>query len=154
MPNNENHDPILALCTNYFFRSRKLHEFLHDARAKYDRIVGEDERQSFYRTDLSIFLDLWTSSLLPLAEGFRKLGLKDAGIEGLIREAMGALRSAAKAVGSYVDDTDYKRATGRLLTDGHPNLNTAEDLYRAFEDYFGAHISAKVGASDRPKTTH
>src|SRR5258708_33709963 len=118
MPNNENHDPILALCTNYFFRSRKIHAFLHAARTKYDSIVGEDERQSFYRTDLSIFLDLWTSSLLPLAEGFRKLGLKDARIDGLIREAMSALRSAAKAVGSYVEDTEHQRATGRLLTDG------------------------------------
>jgi hypothetical protein len=150
MPTNRDHDPILALCANYFYRSRKLHELLHDARSEYEAIIGEDERDRFYRRELSIYLDLWISSLLPLSEGFRKLGLKDAKVDGLIREVMGALRSAGKAVSSYVDDTEYKRGTGRLLTASSPNLNAAEDLYLAFENYFEAYLTATLNSSDRP----
>jgi hypothetical protein len=152
MAANQDHDPVLALCEHYFFRVRKLHGLLHDAHNKYERIHAETERDSYYRTELAVAMDLWVASLFPLCEGFRKLGLKDVRVDKLIGEMMGALRSASKATSSYTEDAEYKRSTSRLLGPAaNPNLNTAEELYRALEDYFAAHIAAHNPPSDYPK---
>jgi hypothetical protein len=53
-----------------------------DACSEYEAIIGEDERDRFDRRELSIYLDLWISSLLLLSEGFRKPGLEDAEVDG------------------------------------------------------------------------
>jgi hypothetical protein len=147
-----NHDPVLALVEHYFFRARKLHDLMHDAHQKFERIGIEKDRDSFYRTEVAVAMDLWVSSLFPLCDGFRKLGLKDAKVDKLIGEMMSALRAAAKATSSYADDAEYKRSTSRLLgPTANPNLNTAEELYRALEAYFAAHIAAHVSPPDYPK---
>ena len=141
---NTGTDPVLALCFNYFYPARALHIALHEARACYEALTNEDEKASVWNCQVGPYLALWQAALFPLCDGFRKLGLKDPALDDLIREAMGALRSAAKAVSSYADNTSFKQGTGKLIGRHGlvPNLNTAEDLQRAFEDYFKAHLFA------------
>jgi hypothetical protein len=152
MPSSSDLDPVLALCEHYYFRARKLHDLLHDAHQKFERIGNEADRDSFYRTEVAVAMDLWIASLFPLCDGFRKLGLRDAKVDKLIGETMSALRAASKATSSYTDDAEYKRSTSRLLgPTASPDLNTAEELYRALEDYFAAHIAAHASPPGYPK---
>lgn len=141
-PASPSQDPVIRLCVNYFFVCRELREQLARAKDAYEAADSNELRDQIYRDSFGVYIRLWLASLFPVCEGFRKLELKDSEIDMGIRQCMAALRAVAKNVGAYQEDEAFKAGTGRFLTRGDVDMNSAEQLFLGFERFFTDYLAA------------
>lgn len=140
-------DPVLSLYRNYFAAARRLFEMVEEARRASASSFG-DERET-HLNRLETFLPLWLSALFTACEGFRKIGARDAVLDGQMRELMAPLRRVWQHTVEYHDDLKQKQGRATFYGQKSENLNKAQTLHLTLEEFFRNHVrSLEQGRPD------
>ncbi|RYF20378.1 MAG: hypothetical protein EOO77_08160 [Oxalobacteraceae bacterium] len=145
-PDTDN-DPILALYRNYFAAARRLHEMVEEARRASASSFGDEREMHLNRLDT--FLPLWLSALFTACEGFRKIEARDMTLDARMQEIMDPLRRVWQHTVEYHGDLEQKQGRATFYGRKSGNLNKAEALHAAFEEFFRNHLrSLEQGRPD------
>ena len=137
-------DPLMALILHYYMPARILYGLVNQLRGAF-KDAGDDTFDQFQiaRTQLGPLTVLWKATLVPLCEGFQKLGCRDPDIERLAAIAMPHFRKLAKAKASYTAMPRFKHAVVSEQSVEHREGETwslADRLQHALDDYFWDHL--------------
>ena len=121
----QKNDPVLNLC-NYWLRASYMHELAEFLRQE----IGISELGGHgAEIEFMTYLEFWLSALFVTAEGYRRLRLKDARLDSLIREHVSELKAVRDSIYHY--DHEFGRK-GTAFFEGN-GINWALELHEAFK---------------------
>lgn len=108
-----------------------MHDLLHSILNAYDRDLEAIHRSGDW-WDFELFLDYWLAGLFVVVEGFNKLKLRDARVQGLFKANIRHLKALRHETYHFVV------ANGDDAREIIRELNWAEELHAAIGDYIHA----------------
>jgi hypothetical protein len=131
-------DKALQRLARYWFRAKLMHDLLHTLFEEYDDDLDK-LLDAGHWWEFDTYLSHWLSGLFVVVEGFNKLKLRDARVQGLFKEHMKHLKAMRHETYPFILESDS--ALDMLW---HQNLNWAEELHEVIGDYLKEHVTRKI----------